>query len=90
MKKLSIYNTYVVMESQEQCDRMKQLCIDNWLPIWEADFAFDFDNVDNNDCFSYAKDTEEFFIYPISGNEEEIINKIKVTEQEFIELLKNK
>jgi len=24
----TIYNTYVVMESQEQCDRMKQLCID--------------------------------------------------------------
>mgnify|MGYP003402789722 FL=1 len=30
----TIYNTYVVMESQDQCDRIKQLCIDNNLPIW--------------------------------------------------------
>lgn len=90
MTKLSIYNTYVPMESQEQCDRMKQLCIDNGLPIWEANFAFDFDNAFNNDIFSFANDTKEFFIYPISGNEKDIVNKIKVTEQEFIELLKTK
>ena len=75
------------MESQEQCDRMKSFCLNNNLPIWKNDLAFDFDNAFNNDVFSFANDTKEFFIYPISGNEEDIISKFKVTENEFIKLL---
>lgn len=81
MKK-TIFNVYVVMESQEQCDRMKQLCIDNGLPIWDNEFAFEW--MDSEDIFgcNYGK---EFYILPHKSCME---YDIEVTEQEFIELLK--
>jgi len=76
MKK-TIYNVAVLMDSQETCDRMKQLCIDNELPIWEDEIAFLIQKSDNDfgfgcDCF-----------YVGIG-----YDKTKVTESEFIELLK--
>lgn len=76
---LTIYNTYVVMESQEQCDRMKQLCIDNGLlkkDIYDTDFLFD-------DKYKFFQSFSKGF-YVGSGDwfGEEI------TEKEFIELLK--
>lgn len=77
----TIYNTYVVMESQEQCDRMKQLCIDNGLPIWVDE--------DNDDLAFALFELSRFFRYGI--NEFYVgastCNKIQVTEQEFINLL---
>ena len=79
---LTIYNTYVVMESQEQCDRMKQLCIDNNLPIWIDE--------DNDDLAFALFELSRFFRYGINefyvGSS--TYNKIQVTEQEFINLLK--
>ena len=34
-KKLSIYTVFVpITEGQTQCNRLKQICIDNGLPIW--------------------------------------------------------
>ena len=33
MKK-SIFTVFVPVDSQEQCNRLKQICIDNGLPIW--------------------------------------------------------
>jgi len=77
----TIYNTYVTMESQEQCDRMKQLCIDNRLPISGKPIGFEY-----NPMWGYAfKSTKcgEFGVYEIY----EIFSK--VTEKEFIKLLKN-
>ena len=83
MKK-TIYNVYVPMKSQEQCDRMKQLCIDNGLEYW------------NDECygFGYRKDvlnnflfSTEFFEYAVFNFESD--KYTKVTEQEFIELLKD-
>lgn len=41
---LTIFNTAVKMESQEQCDRMKQVCLDNELPILEDEIAFELDD----------------------------------------------
>jgi len=79
MKK-TIYNVAVLMESQAQCDRMKQLCIDNGLPIWKADYAFEL--LDENECFAFSKTSREFFIIEQS----ESYNY--VTESEFIEHLK--
>jgi len=76
----TIYNTYVVIESQEQCDRMKQLCIDNKLIY------------DNVTIISYFR---EFFFYNstekfgVLYGAEKDENKTQVTEQEFIKLLKN-
>jgi len=77
----TIYNTYVTMESQEQCDRMKQLCIDNGLPIWDCSIGFVF--IKDISYFSYSK-VLNFAIYGTYFEEE-----IEITEQEFIELLKN-
>jgi hypothetical protein len=77
----TIYNTYVLMESQEQCDRMKQLCIDNKLPYWAIDKAFDFSLNYKLFCFSY----NDFFVRIDSFNIKN--HKIQVTEEEFIKLL---
>ena len=76
----TIYNTYVEMETQEQCNRMKQLCLDNDLeiPIDERDFIMD----SKNKFFYYFNGMDVFFIC------ETITDKHRVTENEFIELLK--
>lgn len=82
----TIYNTYVVMESQEQCDRMKQLCIDNNLPIWENVFLFDkrYNNL-------FGKIDCDFWVTYEKSNVLEVKQyKTQVTEEEFIELLKTK
>lgn len=77
----TIYNTYVVMESQEQCDRMKQLCIDNGLPYWH-DFDFKPLPTQKNYVFFY-------FYYGVFCNYKyNSENLTQITEQEFIELLK--
>ena len=61
----TIYNTYVVTESQKQCDRMKQLCIDNGL-----DIHYDFDFFSNYKYF-WSNEGEEFS----SGNIKAIKHK---------------
>lgn len=82
----TIYNTYVVMKSQEQCDRMKQLCIDNNLLIWDSDIAFNFNRNGSNFCFSNSNLSGKFGDFALYPN---LFGKNKVTEQEFIKLLKN-
>lgn len=81
--KLTIYDVSVVMESQEQCDRMKQLCIDNNLPCWDSEIAFKF-HKDSGSVFEYY--SEGFGVY--NGGAE--IKNTQVTEQEFINLLNTK
>jgi len=76
----TIYNTYVEMQSQEQCDRMKQLCLDNDLLIDELNTDFLF-----NERYKYFMSSVSSF-YIASWD----LGYTKVTEQEFIELLKNK
>lgn len=85
--KLTIYNTFVLMESQEQCDRMKQLCIDNELPYWNDYIAFRM--IEKENWFEYNNFLEEFYI--TSENKKEIKSKkTQVTEKEFINLLNTK
>ena len=79
MKKLTIYNVYVEMKSQAQCDRMRQLCIDNGLAVWNVFYFY------IGDYFAFYD--IEFGIFN-KGTEDPY--QTKVTEQEFIELLKNK
>jgi len=67
------------MESQEQCNRMKQLCIDNGLPIWSGPIAFLFREKKR---FEFSKEDNEFWVTFTQEQE------IQITEQEFIELLK--
>jgi hypothetical protein len=86
--KLTIYNVYVEMENQEQCDRMKQLCIDNELPIWDEEIAFEITKAKNEKSwFWFEKSENEFFIVDLLLGETPIQEQNKVTEQQFIELL---
>lgn len=73
----NIFNVYVEMESQEQCDRMKQLCVDNGLKTFESENTFEF-----NDLF-----TKFGYLYGYFSLWD-FYNNIEVTETEFIELLK--
>jgi hypothetical protein len=36
----SIYEIYVPVTSQEQADRLKAICVEYGLPIWELGFTF--------------------------------------------------
>jgi len=83
----TIYNTYVVMESQKQCDRMRKLCLDNRLPIW-INNSFVFSEEFGNQFYYTIDPYQDLFIYgfTILNNSE---HKHEITEQEFIKLLKN-
>ncbi len=83
----TIYNTYILMQNQEQCDIMKQLCINNELSIWHDRIAFEYNEKQNlflGDGNYFMQEDNEFFV---SMNK---TGYAEVTEQEFIELLKNK
>jgi hypothetical protein len=88
----SIFNTYVVMESQEQCDRMKQVCIDNNLPIWDSDLGWRYakDLAENENayfCIDPNPEDNNFFIGYWLKNENPF-SATEVTESEWLELLK--
>lgn len=95
----TIFNTYIEVESQEQADRLKQICIDNGLPYWVNSSAFNFNQGTNNlddENFefknSFAFHGSEFFVC-LSVSEEDykediILDYTQVTETEWIELLK--
>ncbi len=78
MKK-TIYNVAVLMENQETCDRMKQLCIDNGLPYWKFyEYSFKLGAY----CKYFRCVDDEFFVAGPSNNQP------LVTESEFIKILK--
>lgn len=81
MKK-TIYNVYVPMESQEQCDRMKQLCTDFKLAVWDASFSFEF--LHDKEVFGFDNKSSFFIMDKVSWD----CLEHKVTEAEFIKLLK--
>lgn len=86
MKK-SIFTVFVpITEGQEQCERLKQICIDNGLPIWGMDCAFEYTGKEN--VFSCYRKPLEF---SISATKAHCLNKgyTQATEAEFIELLKD-
>ena len=83
MKKLTIYDVYISMTSQEQCDRMKRVCIDYKLPY--------------HDCFKITSKSNFFecfegkFCVYIDYNRTTpsfaTDGKSEVTEEEFLKLL---
>jgi len=79
----NIFNVYVEMESQEQCDRMKKLCVDNGLVITPRKVY---------DGFTFDKGFFKYFYYSIGVEVFQVwhgdTNNTQVTETEFIELLK--
>lgn len=82
--KLSIYEVYVNIEDQPQADRMKQICIDYKLPYWEKEVAFDLWG--KEDWFLF--NGKDFLITPYNKKEITEFGKTKVTESEFLELVK--
>ena len=78
--KLTIFNVYVPMQDQAQCDRMKQVCVDNGLPIWHDKIAF----IYFGECDNFTSSEMEGFFTACTYNEE----KTQVTEAEFMNLLK--
>lgn len=85
--KLTIFNTCVEVTSQEQANRLKQVCIDNGLPIWKDPISFDFNETFGCEFyFTIDPDSESnryAFVVLFSFE-----NHTKVTESEWLELLK--
>jgi len=79
---LTIYNTTVPVKDQDQADRLKQICIDYGLPIWEDNKSFTFTPYKKN-YLIFAMDY--FYICWVDTNPTDKI----ITEQQFIELLKD-
>lgn len=77
----TIYNVYVPIENQEQADRMKQICIDYGLPIWDDEDAFTY--ITGKNIFRFQKKANEFWITSTVAD-----NLTQVTESEFLELVK--
>jgi hypothetical protein len=71
----TIYNVAVLMDSQAQCNRMKQLCIDNEIDICEH--AFIYDSIYPH-FGSFQRNFGTWMLF----------EKTLITEAEFIELLK--
>jgi hypothetical protein len=80
----TIYDTYIRVTSQEQCDRLKQICIDNGVRIWDSPIAFEFYGVDSEPFFECYSDNG-FAIY---NNHFTPAVNTEVTESEWMELLK--
>lgn len=79
------FEVYVLMENQEQCNRMQKLCIDNGLPNWYHKDAFNFDSKFNYNVFCDAF-TKKFLI--VSTNDlYDYKSKRQITETDFIELV---
>ena len=86
----NIFNVYVEMQDQAQCDRMKQLCVDNGLPIWEDENSFDITSrKDEKSWFWYDEIENEYFIVDLRIDEIPLDSpSCEATKIEFIELLK--
>ena len=79
----TIYNVYVPIESQEQSDRMKQICIDYGLPYWDDEDAFTFNEEYGNHFYYSESSIREDRFCVLWGS-----SKTQVTESEFLELVK--
>jgi hypothetical protein len=77
----TIYNTFIRVKSQEQCDRLKQFCAENGLPTWD-DFSFITEIHKRKYDLFYFYDGYFCNYLKLDGDFEE------VTEVEWMELLK--
>lgn len=80
----TIYNTYVLMENQNQCNRMKQICIDKNLPVWLPEISFEFYDKSDKNIFCFSPEPNYGFFANYSVKEE---NQTQVTETEWIDLV---
>ncbi len=84
MKK-TIYNTYVIMGNQAECDQMKEICLHHKLPIWKDDSAFEFWE-DSINVLMYS--VTKFSIGCFSESDLSELPEIKVSRLEWSRLLK--
>lgn len=78
MKK-SIYDVYVTVTSQEQADRLKGICLEYGLPIWNYYNAFKFEK---GVYYKLLFSIKGFCIAYFSAG------KTQITESDFIQLAK--
>lgn len=85
MKK-TIYNTFIRVTSQEQCDRLKQVCIENGLPMWVGDDNFIYHNFLGNQFYASIDPNKKgyFLGFTVLFNSE---HETEVTESEWMQLL---
>jgi hypothetical protein len=79
MKK-SIYDVYVTVTSQEQADRLKAICLEYGLPIWNDEDAFIF-GLEKIYFKSYIQ-SKDFAVSVFKDD------KTPITESDFIQLAK--
>ena len=75
----TIFNTYIEIESQEQADRLKKVCINNGLAYWKD--------------FKFIKNKREYRFFECHCGDfcnwlEASKNHTQVTETEWMQLLK--
>jgi len=81
-KKLSIFEVYVLMQDQKQCNRMKQICVDNGLKIGSHSKDFEF-IIRNGEVNTFRNSLiHGFGIWWLDKD------LTQVTETEFLQLLK--
>ena len=78
--KQTIFNTYVLMQSQSDCDEAKAICEKYGLPKWDDKIAFKYFVLVGN-FFSSNYDDKEFGVW-----EQCLRNKTEVTLTRFKEL----
>ena len=78
----TIYNTFIKMSSQNECDEMKQICLDNDLPIGNLESSFELIEEIGYLFFHYSENSKAFFIG------DNYYNFKKTTKKDFIELIK--
>lgn len=81
----TIFNTYVLMESQEQCNRMRKICVKFKLKCFNKSNLFLYDPIRLDRIFAYAENYKRFYVY----RTQPFPNKSKVSESEWLELLAN-
>lgn len=85
------FKSVVPVKDQEECDRLKQMCIDYEIPYWMDDFAFDYVENTGHFYFSVIEDQKEtpdgcFYVDTYYANEEDDDDVI-MTIDEFEELV---
>jgi hypothetical protein len=85
MKK-SIYDVYVTVTSQEQADRLKDICLEYGLQIWNDEFAFEYD-IDSSwfGALNFKKHNDTDFFIGISDDNKRYT---QIAESEFEQLAK--
>lgn len=76
----SIYEIQIPVKDQEQANRLKAICFEYGLPIWDDGFELIL-----SECYRHFQyDGVDFWIGSVST----INNKTESTEEEFINILK--